>query len=183
MRIPPRTGFIVSHRHLVLRRARGASTVKVLLLIPVALVLLLVLAVIFFEARKAYWDHQVKLMCEKDGGVKVYEKIILSKSQLSKLLNEYGQLPTPGKDYAKFSDPFFLESKDMRIRVTNPRLIRSQYDLYRAEDKKMIASAVTYGRSGGDFPTWAHDSSFSCTDFKGPVFLSFEKNIFSVQGE
>ena len=42
MRIPPRTGFIVSHRHLVLRRARGASAIKVLLLIPVALVLLLV---------------------------------------------------------------------------------------------------------------------------------------------
>ena len=63
------------------RRMRGASTVKLLVLIPVALVLLLLLVVGFFEGRKAYWDSQVREMCEKDGGVKVFETFPITRSQ------------------------------------------------------------------------------------------------------
>ncbi|MEO1768095.1 hypothetical protein, partial [Thiobacter aerophilum] len=47
---------------------RGSSLVKKLLFIPLAFVVLLLLAISFFEGRKAYWDYQVRKMCEKDGG-------------------------------------------------------------------------------------------------------------------
>ena len=163
MRIPPRTGFIVSHRHLVLRRARGASTVKVLLLIPVALVLLLVLAVIFFEARKAYWDHQVKLMCEKDGGVKAYERIQISQEEYKRLGGQQGDIPIYSKSSAAPNDPFFSEEMTVYLRRSDPEVRRSETIYKRKSDNRILGRYVYYARVGGDFPSWAHPSSNGCS--------------------
>lgn len=49
-------------------RMRGVSVLKILLFIPLTLVLILLLALAFFEGRKAYWDYRVREMCAKDGG-------------------------------------------------------------------------------------------------------------------
>lgn len=165
------------------RRESGIGVIGMIVLIPVLIIAAAVAWYGYCEARKAYWDHQVKLMCEKDGGVKVYEKLAVTKMQLTGLLNEYGQLSMPDKDYMKPTDKFFTETKSVSINSAKPEVWRTQYDLHRASDNKLLAIATTFGRRGGDFPTWAHDSSFTCADVKGRDFLSFEKYIFIVQGE
>ena len=60
-------------------RMRGVSVLKMLLFIPLALVLMLILAVAFFEGRKAYWDYRVREMCAKDGGGKLSQHVTISR--------------------------------------------------------------------------------------------------------
>lgn len=160
----------------------GRALLANIFLIPAVLIGAMFVYFLFCETRKTYWDHQVKVLCKQDGGVKVYEKIVIPKSELEKLLNKYGQLETPDIRYATPASKFYLQSRGVRLRTSDPSVTKFEYDLYRATDKKLIASAISYGRGGGDFPTWAHDSSFSCTDFMGRDFLSFEKNIFEIEG-
>lgn len=146
------------HRVPAIRRMCGASAIKMLLLIPAALVLLLVLAFAFFEGRKAYWDYRVREMCVKDGGVKVYERVTLPQ----RYVNRDGIIRIPFEPHATLNDEYFIRT--IRTPIVDGYLSvgRHQTQLVRATDKRLLAEVVSYGRGGGDFPTFAHPSYVSC---------------------
>ena len=171
---PPRT-----HRHAALQVARGASVIKMLLVIPVALVLLLALVFAFFEGRKAYWDYRVREMCAKDGGIRVYERVLIP----SRYLDQDRNIKIPAANMDPSRKPFAWEAKsdDLFYYVWTHKAIvegylaagRDDIKIIRATDKKVLGEAVIFGRSGGDFPTFAYPSSFRC-----PAHQNLEEAVF-----
>jgi hypothetical protein len=54
----------------------------------------------------------------------------------------------------------------------------------RRDEPKLIAKQVIYSRVGGDFPSPAHESSFSCLDMRLPEkSFEVEKLAILFQGE
>jgi hypothetical protein len=158
-------------------RMRGASLVKLLLLIFAALVLLITATFVFFEGRKAYWDHQVREMCERDGGSTTYEKVNISRAQFQAWGGVGDVLGLPSESDNRKDIPFFRRSRDEALRTGNPQLMRLETDFVRRSDEKLLGKSVHYFRRGGDFPSWAHESSFGC-----PVpTLPIEKTIFIIE--
>ena len=142
------------------RRKTGASIPGMLLAIPVLLLILLILAIGFYEARKAYWDYQVREMCAKDGGIKVYETVKLPPDKF----NEWGQVNfwIPTKDSVKPTDDYYREWDIRYYRQGNPEFSRGHFRITRQKDEKLLGESVYYGRGGGDLPGPWHGSSFRC---------------------
>jgi hypothetical protein len=109
-------------------------------------------------------DEEVRRLCAEDGGVKVYETVVLAEEEYQKLLNRSGELDIRDKKYAKPTDAFFQESTTTYLKKGNPEMWRSEYRLVRRSDGKVLATSVHYARRGGDLPGPWHDSSFSCPD-------------------
>jgi hypothetical protein len=107
-------------------------------------------------------DAEVRRLCARDGGVRVYETMVLSEDEYRKLLNRYGELEIQDKEFAKASGAFYQESVKTYLRIGNPELWRSEYRIVRRSDGKVLATSVFYTRRGGDFPGPWHESSFSC---------------------
>lgn len=146
-------------------RMRGASMVKTLVLIPAALVVLLLLAIGFFEGRKAYWDYQVRGMCEKDGGTRIHERELITRQEAQK--NDLligGELVIPPRPVQPSSSGNFIDYESTYLRTAAPSVFRARTTLVRAQDKKVLAEMISYSRVGGDFPTFAHPSTTSCSN-------------------
>lgn len=183
MRMSCRTKLFQSPRYPARRGMHGASPIKTLLLIPVGLVLLLLLAVAFFEGRKAYWDYRVRQMCDKDGGIKVYEQVALPNDYLGK----DGAITIRAKPFnperplnfeAKPTDPFYYEWLNEPIRTGSLAVGKHTFRVIRSSDGTVLGTMIIYSRSGGDFPTFAHPSSISCPDAKtrpDPLTLIFTR--------
>ena len=123
-----------------------------------------------------YWDHKVKELCEKDGGVTVYEKIELTKDKKIQLKI------APSKKYATSEYDYFYESKEEIINEMNPSVKKYISYLYRNSDKKLIAVQIDYGRVGGDIPSGiGHDSSYNCD--RAGVSTQITKSVFFIKGE
>jgi hypothetical protein len=127
---------------------------------------------------KAELDAEVRRLCAIDGGVRVYETVMLPAERFDK----YGQIHVPQKQSAKQSDEYYYEWKVTYLKSGNPGdgipdLARSQFLLYRTGDNKLLGESVTYIRRGGNLPGPWHPSSFSCpsnaniTDLKKQVFI------------
>ncbi|MDZ7805104.1 hypothetical protein [Thiohalophilus sp.] len=63
----------------------GFSAIKVVIGFFIAIIVIAISIVVFYEGRKAYWDYRVQEMCEEEGGVKVYESIYLPKNKFNEL--------------------------------------------------------------------------------------------------
>lgn len=105
-------------------------------------------------------DAQVREMCAKDGGMKVYEKVTLP----SEKFDQFGVVNVPIKALAKEWDDFFYEWDTVYYKKGNPALWRSHFKLVRRSDGKLLGESVAYSRRGGDFPGPWHDSSYRCPD-------------------
>ncbi len=114
------------------------------------------------ESRKAYYDWQVRKMCEKDGGVTITERGIVSHEVLASIPMTGGRLGVPMKEIARPTDPVYSISEVKYLRDSNPEIWRSESKFVRRADGKAVGSVVFYSRRGGDFPTFAHPSSFGC---------------------
>lgn len=155
----------------------GAISVRALVFIPAVFLVLLAATFVFFEGRKAYWDYRVRGMCEKDGGNTTYEKVNISRAQFQTWGGVNDVLGLPNESDNRKDIPFFRRSRDEILRKGNPQLIRLETDFVRRSDEKLMGKSVHYFRRGGDFPSWAHESSFGC-----PVpALPVEKTIFVVE--
>lgn len=154
------------------RQMRGASAVKLLVLVPVALVLVFILVVGFFEGRKAYWDYRVTEMCAKDGGVKISEIIDVDKSTYESLKNKFGQIDIPSKDDPRSIGSIAVHSyTDVYIRRSDPEVRRSELAVTKASSGVVVAKSTTYSRVGGDLLV-LHPSYFSCPSAPKDFFAS-----------
>lgn len=146
------------------QRMRGISLLKVLLLIPVTLVLMLTLAVAFFEGRKAYWDYRVREMCTKDGGVRLFDYVTISRKEAGLLPHIGDLLGVTPEALAKQEEPVFSRITQSVLREGQPRVTRYEQVIIRRLDGRVVATAVTYARGGGDFPSFAFPSGFFCPE-------------------
>lgn len=129
---------------------------------------------------KAYYDRQVREMCAKDGGVKVYETVILPAEQFDKLKRR--NFVFFSKALADPADEYYGETDDHYFLQGNPNLVRMQYRIIRRSDGKVLGESVRYGRGGGDLPGPWHGSSFTCPDPGNPLSPKFATVIF-VRGD
>jgi hypothetical protein len=113
--------------------------------------------------RNMWLDHQVREMCAKDGGVKVYETVELTPD----LVDWAGRISIPFKERAKPTDKYYMEMEEHFFLKGDPQMTRSIYRILRRIDGKILGESVYYGRGGGDLPGPWHGSSFTCPNPAG----------------
>lgn len=138
------------------------AVAKLLVWTALALMLVLLLAIGGCEARKAYYDWQVRRMCEGDGGVIIFERTPVSPESFASLPKTGGRVGVPMKATAGPADPIYATAETKYLREGNPEIWRTEYSFIRRADGKLVGRAVFYSRMGGDFPSHAHPSSFGC---------------------
>lgn len=156
------------------RKGKKLTTKNVL----VGLIVLAWLSASFWYGggRKFYYDAQVRELCAKDGGVKVYEQVVLPGERF----DVFGNVHIPIKAKANSGDRFYYERTEWLIKKKNPEVWRTQHKIVRASDGKVIGESISYARHGGDLPGPWHPSSFGCPDSNSQpsIYKSvFEKEI------
>lgn len=113
-------------------------------------------------------DRQMEDLCEKDGGVKIYETVTLP----AELFDQWGD-PFPGwrgrPSEERLGPQFRYEWKIIEIKKGNAlkgegELKRFEVRIFRRSDGKLLGEGVSFGRSGGDFIAFAHPTSRSCPE-------------------
>ena len=159
----------------------GVSVIKLLFLIPVTLIGLVVLFYVYTEMNKAYWDYQVKQMCEKDGGVNVYKKTLIKEIESASIPHINGAISIPPKPLWKEGLPFFTEDEDEKLKESNPSIRRSKRIVKLAGTGEIVGVIVSYHRVGGDFPLIiSHHSSFRCPSSR--EIYSSQSKFYSIDG-
>lgn len=131
----------------------------------------MLLAVLALAGCEKYaLDRQMEELCEKDGGVKVYETVTLP----PEMFDQWGD-PFPGwrgrKPEDRLGPDYLYEKETTHIKRGDAfkgegELRRTVVRIYRRSDRKLMGEAVAYGRSGGDFIPFAHPSSKHCPIYK-----------------
>lgn len=135
--------------------------------------------VVLSGCEKWRLDEEVRQLCAKDGGVKVYETVKLQ----SERFNQWGQInlydPTQGEN--ALGPDYLFKHEIHYYRRGNPEMSREHYQVVRRSDGKLLGETILYGRGGGDMPGPWHDTSFSCPEplVAGPNALL--KNIFRIK--
>lgn len=133
----------------------------------------------YVPGRQSYWDTKVKEMCEREGGIKVHEKISLPSSQLRLYTNSRGQLDLPFENKATPKQNYFytlasesiVEDGSLSVTKNTTRVVRKS-------DGKVLSEKIVFTRVGGDVPTGiSHPSAFACPTFEAG------RNIFDVTFE
>lgn len=147
------------------RRSRGFGLIGWIIAIPFLIIAFVIIAIGFYEGRKAYWDAEVREMCAKDGGTQIFEKIIISKAQANALPKVGDFLGVATEALAKPSEPAYLRVRRVAIREGNPSILREEQEIVRKSDYKVIGRTIRYGRGGGDFPAYGHPTTYSCPEY------------------
>ena len=136
------------------------------------ILLLLVSSIVYanFFSEKARLDKEVDRLCAIDGGVKVYETVILSPDKFDKWRQINFYRPTQGENtlgpeyiyqwdmhYYKKGDPVSHGAQETTMRRDHIKIIRKS-------DVKLMGEFVKYHRAGGDLPGPWMPSSYHCPE-------------------
>jgi len=113
-------------------------------------------------------DAQVREMCAKDGGMKVYEQVRLPADRFT----DFGQVRVLFKSVATEADDFFYDAETIYFQKGNPSMRRLNVKLVRRLDLRVLGEVVSYHRVGGDFLGPWHASSMSCPENANEVELA-----------
>lgn len=147
---------------------------KILVSLALAPILVLAAGIGGCEIRKAYYDRQVRKLCEKDGGLQIFEVARLSPADYALLVNEFGQLDIPTQPNARPNTPLIHAETIDYLRENNPRLTRYELRVVRLKDNKTLGARISYSRVGGDFVAF-HPSVFACPMPNLDLFSSVSK--------
>jgi hypothetical protein len=125
---------------------------------------------------KWWYDQQVRELCAKDGGVKVYETVRLPVEKFDQWGQPNFNIPVAPYNKLKAADQYYLEWEITNLKLGNPKLERSHFRLIRQSDNKLLGETVSYSRNGGDLPGPWHGSSFICPE--PTKHQSLESSIF-----
>lgn len=118
--------------------------------------------------EKARLDEQVRELCAKDGGIKVYERAQLPSSEF----NEYGQVSFyKALPSSALASSYVLVKDEQVYKTGNPRMWRTYFAVKRIHDGKVLGESVGYTRFGDGFEGPFHPSSFYCPQSFGEVPL------------
>lgn len=122
----------------------------------------------YLPGRQADWDAKVRAMCEKDGGVRIFEKVPVSDADLTALGKADGAISVPIKEAAHPDAPVYAVLKRTRLGGEgNVGIGRVESSITRRKDGVVVARWVAYSRSGGEPPVGLTDgTTFSCPDLK-----------------
>jgi hypothetical protein len=139
------------------------------------LIILIAAGLLLTGCEKARLDEQVRELCAKDGGIKVYETVRLPAEKFDK----YGGLtfyrPTQGEN--ALGSEYLVNENRQYYRTGNPEMWRIHTQIVRRSDNKVLSEAAIYIRRGGDVPGPWHESSFSCPSPKDVALI--EKTFIS----
>lgn len=130
------------------------------------LITLTLTIVLLAGCEKYELDRRMEELCKKDGGIRVYETVKLPAS----MFDATGS-PVPGTKSREIEDrlgpSYELVRGTTYLKQGNPvkgegQLWRTHWKIIRKSDEKLLAEAVLYSRSGGDFIALGHFSSNSC---------------------
>jgi hypothetical protein len=136
------------------------------------------------EINKAYWDRQVRELCELDGGVVVYERVELTPEEYRDNDGKSGSIRVPSETSPLAKQYSYLRRTTTDyIRTGSPTVSRRESIIFRKSDGRELGRSVSYTRTGGSFPNGISETlSFSCNDIED-VPLDIERRIFSFRGE
>ena len=125
---------------------------------------------------KARLDQQVKELCAKDGGVKVYETVKLpaDRFDLWGMVKPYD----PTQKENALGPEYFYKSSDFYYKKGNPSLVRYHHQVFRRSDGKLLGETISYGRGGGDIPGPWEPSNFHCPPTAESSEIALFRNIF-----
>jgi len=113
-------------------------------------------------------DEEVRLLCAKDGGLTIHERVRLPADRFdeSGFINFYLRMSKEplGSDY-------IFESRIDYFQRGNPEMWRNYYRVTRRADGKVLGESVSYSRRGGDFSGPWHESAFGCPAHTGDAEL------------
>lgn len=136
-------------------------------------------------------DRQMEEFCKKDGGIKVYETVILPAS----FYDKYGVLKSgplmpvaedawfvrigSGDDYHHVVRNEYIAGKGANTERGEGYLKRVHEAVYRWQDKHLLGEMVLYSRGGGDWITFGFQPS---TNFCPRPRVSLTQFVF-IKGE
>ena len=105
-------------------------------------------------------DRQVRELCAKDGGVRVYETVRLPAEKF----NQWGQVNfyRPDQGENALGPEYVFKRETVYLKQGNPEISRMHDQVIRRSDGKLLGESVFYRRGGGDLPGPWHGSSFMC---------------------
>ena len=133
-------------------------------------------------------DQQMEALCKKDGGVRVYETVILP----PEMFDRWGD-PFPGwrerkledrlgPDYRYIAETIYLKRGDPIKVFSEGELRQYSEKIIRVSDGKLLGQSIVYGRIGGEVILLGHPSSNRC-----PVLQSTDetliRSVFLKKGE
>ena len=131
---------------------QGFGFIKVLASISLVLISLLILAFAYTELNKAYWDYRVKELCEKAGGVTVYETVELTQEEYMRNNGKNGFISVPSEksnNNQKFD--FFQKRNRTTLKKSDPAVWKTKTLIYRKSNESILGKIVTFTRRGGGF--------------------------------
>lgn len=130
------------------------------------------------EGEKWQADRQVRELCAKDGGVKVYEVVMLPEEKFDK----WGNVNIPARQAAKSSDEYYSEFEDLYLQQGRPNLLRIRTWIIRKSDGKVLGESIRYVRTRGELPGPWVGKSFMCPQIadaegrlEGAIFMQENK--------
>ena len=118
-------------------------------------------------------DSKVRQLCEKDGGITVYETVKLPADRYDQYIRDI-----KSKNYIRPTDEYYLDGESITLKQGYTRIIRNKYQIIRVRDGKVMGESVRYSRSGGDIPGPWHGTSYGCPSLPSTL----ESSIF-IKGE
>lgn len=117
----------------------------------------LILALTLSGCEQAVVDAEMEKLCKQDGGMKIYEHVVLPKDQF-----KYG-VPIFHQTWNTSGGGYRFIAAHERLRPNKPTLTRYTYSVVREFDGKVLGTYIVYSRIGGDI-MWrpGPDSSKSC---------------------
>lgn len=133
--------------------------------------LTILLAAVFLltGCEKARLDQQVKELCAKDGGIKVYETVKLPADRF----DQWGMVKPydPTQKENALGPDYIVKWNVQHYRDGEPSMRRDHFQVIRQSDLKLLGEAISYSRRGGDIPGPWHPSSLRCPDQADDVML------------
>lgn len=136
---------------------------------------------------KSELDAEVKRLCAVDGGIKVYETVVLPRGRF----NQWGQVnfyhPTQkenalGPEYVFKWDIHYFRQGQPTLNPEEISMRRDQIQIIRKLDMKVLGELVTYHRAGGDLPGPWMPSSYRCPEGADSGETELMRRVFVKEG-
>lgn len=113
-----------------------------------------------------YWKHRVEDFCKKDGGVTVYEHVVLSKIDDAIHISQLNRVSIPSGRHIIYAHKYYMRYQDEIIHKGNPSISRAVYQMVRISDGKVLSQKIDYG-GATSFVLYSGPSTFGCNNVPG----------------
>ena len=118
----------------------------------------------YAPVRQDYWDGKVKEMCDNEGGIRVFQVVLLEPQAYRQLLNNQNQIDIPSEKFAS-PDAAYVYTFNSEYLVDGSLRVRKDVQkVLKMPERILLSEQVSFSRVGGDFPTGiGHATSYTCS--------------------